>query len=128
MDDKLQKLVFGKKSYDNTIDTSFKELANSITKSDVSVKDDFDVNDFWKIYNEVFFDLPSTGDNSHYTIAIRSGDEAGLKLEELIEEIKMLREDNVILKNEIFLLTQNKTFKIEDEDSMINTSLENIKV
>ncbi len=56
---------------------------------------------------ELFFDIPPTGsENSHLTLATRSLEYIGLSLDDLQNEISLLREENIDLKNQILLASQ----------------------
>jgi len=56
----FNKTIYSKVSFENKIDTEFNEL----TANQVSVS----VEEFFDLYNEMFFDIPKEGENSHSTI------------------------------------------------------------
>ena len=73
---KIQKTVFNKAAFDETVNTQFTEL--------VEIPDPsfFDVNlatqdDFWILYEKFFYEIPKDGDvNSHQYLAKTSGEYA----------------------------------------------------
>lgn len=56
----FNKTIYSKVSFENKVDTKFSEL----TANQVSIS----VEEFFDLYNEMFFDIPKTGENSHSTI------------------------------------------------------------
>jgi hypothetical protein len=56
----FNKTIYSKVSFENKIDTEFSEL----TANQVSIS----VEEFFDLYNEMFFDIPKIGENSHSTI------------------------------------------------------------
>ena len=105
----LIKDIFDKNGYKKTIDTSFKELGVS------SISDDLDkevsVEEFFKIYNELFYEIPQEGDtNSHEYLVKTFG--AYINFEENLEEIEALREEIAQLRTDL-LEEQVKNSKLE---------------
>ena len=103
---KIQKTVFNKAAFDETVNTQFTEL--------VEIPDPsfFDVNlatqdDFWILYEKFFYEIPKDGDvNSHQYLAKTSGEYADYEpqkeeIEALLQEIVDLREENLEVRQEI---------------------------
>lgn len=92
----LVKEVYGRTTYTKVIDPSFSELYSSVTAS-VEVAP-IGVEEFFNIYNEIFFQIPATGEvNSHEYLVARSTEYLGggaLTDNEkaYIEEINSLRQ------------------------------------
>jgi hypothetical protein len=97
---KIQKTVFDKKSFDETINTEFTEL---VSTPDPSF---FDINlatqdDFWILYEKFFYEIPKDGEiNSHEYLAKTSGEYADFEpqkeeIEALLQEIADLRTENL---------------------------------
>ena len=63
---KINKKVYGAKSASDVIDRSFSELIKS--------KDPINVEKLFQLYNELFYDIPKTGDQSHTTLIVQSTD------------------------------------------------------
>jgi hypothetical protein len=62
---------------------------------------------FFNDYDTIFYDIPPSGsDTSHLEIVKRSGEYIGISIEDLQEEIRILREENVSLKNQIVIITK----------------------
>lgn len=63
---KINKKVYGAKSANDVIDRSFSELLRS--------KDPINVEKLFQLYNELFYDIPKEGDQSHTTLIVQSTD------------------------------------------------------
>lgn len=94
---KLIKEVYGRNTFTRVIDTSFSELYTPVTAS-VAPSNQLTVELFFDAYNDLFFQIPATGDlNSHEYLVKRSGEYLGggtLTDNEkaYIEEINSLRQ------------------------------------
>ena len=92
---KLNKVVFNKTEYSNTIDTTFSELG--VTPIDDEVASQPTVEEFFSLYNELFYSIPELGDlNSHEFLIQKSSDYINFDanseiIEELQKEISQLR-------------------------------------
>ena len=93
---KLIKEVYGRNTYTKVIDTSFSELYTPITASQQPAG--ITVEQFFDYYNELFFQIPATGQvNSHQYLVARSTEYlGGAQLTDneraYIEEINSLRQ------------------------------------
>lgn len=103
----LNRQVFDKSKFQNTVDTSFSELGNT-NQQDPSF---FDVNlatveDFFNLYNQLFFEIPQRGNiNSHEYLIQKSSDYINFEatqaeIQALLDEITVLREENLQLRQE----------------------------
>lgn len=107
---KVQRVVFGKNTFTNVINTKFSQLVPQ--ESSVSVTPPLDVPGFFNEYNQLFFDIPVSGSYSgslglsHLDLVNRSSDYVGISYNDLLTEIRELRSQNVSLQNQIFTLTQ----------------------
>jgi hypothetical protein len=95
----LQKEIRGINTYTNVIDTEFTEL---ITVTPPEQTTPFTVSDFFARYNNLFYDIPLTGINSHTTLVQKSTEYIGGSVideekQALIEEINTLRQQLVEL-------------------------------
>jgi len=103
----IKRKIFGKNTFTNVVDVSFKQLVpedpNGTTAPPASI------NSFFDDYDTLFYDIPPSGsDQSHLEIVKKSGDYIGLNLEDLQEEIRILRDENVSLKTQIASITNIK--------------------
>jgi hypothetical protein len=112
----LNKQVFVKTAFDNTVNTSFSELTSSISVSTASFVPS--ITEFFDYYQALFYQIPKFGDtDSHQYLIITSqeyiGSEAGGNevVDALIAEITSLREENLSLQQE---LAQNTTLTVQD--------------
>lgn len=90
----IKKTVLNKENYKKVIDNSFNELIPPPEEVVVVPT----VEDFFTLYNELFFDIPKNGENSHETIVNRSSEYIGEaqiseEIEALVDEINLLREE-----------------------------------
>jgi hypothetical protein len=101
----LNRQVFDKKKFDETIDTSFTQL---IIPQDPTF---FDLNlatveDFFTLYEKFFFQIPKEGEvNSHTYLIKESSDYVGFQansedIQALLDEIAQLRQENLLLRQE----------------------------
>ena len=92
----LIKEVYGRNTYPRVIDTSFNELYAPVTASTVTQQ--LTVEAFFDAYNQLFFQIPATGEvNSHEYLVARSTEYlGGVTLTDsekaYIEEINSLRQ------------------------------------
>ena len=112
----LNKQVFVKTAFDNTVNTSFSELTSSISVSTASFIPS--IEEFFTYYQTLFYQIPKFGDtDSHQYLVITSqeyiGSEAGGNevIDALIAEITALREENLSLQQE---LAKNTTLTVQD--------------
>jgi hypothetical protein len=96
--------IYGKNSFSTVVDTSFNQLVPKDDISDLSVT--VQVSDFFNTYNNLFYDIPVTGSaESHLELVNRSSEYLGISYTDLLEELRTTRNDNVSLKNQLFVLT-----------------------
>jgi len=111
----LNRDVFNKIAFNNTVDTSFTQLDQA--PPDLSFFDPnlATVNDFFNIYQNLFFQIPKYGEtNSHEYLVVESTAYSGVienqeQIDALLEEITDLREQNLQLQLDINELLGVKT-------------------
>lgn len=97
-----KKKVFNKAQYPKTINTQFSELG--ITPITNAIAETPTVEEFFQLYDELFYDIPALGTtNSHEYLVRTSGeyinfDEQNEIIQALQEEITGLREENLQLQ------------------------------
>jgi|MDTC01.2.fsa_nt_gb hypothetical protein len=126
----VKKTVFNKAQYQKTIDTGFNELG--ITNITEDIESTLTVEKFFENYNEIFYEIPATGEtNSHEYLVKTSGeyinfDENSEIIQALQEEINALREQNLELEMEkVKLLTGENislTTNIDDQTKSESTT------
>jgi hypothetical protein len=108
----LVKEVYGRNTFTRVIDTSFSELYTPVTAS-VAISQQISVDQFFDLYNELFFDIPATGEiNSHQYLVARSTEYLGGGVltdneKAYIEEINTLRQQ--LLETNANILSLNNT-------------------
>ena len=99
----LNKNVFNKQDFLNTVNTSFTQL---VLPTALAVPT-FTVDDFFVQYENLFFQIPKEGDiNSHQYLVERSGayiefNRVNEEIQALLEEISQLRQENLELNQAI---------------------------
>lgn len=107
---KLTKEVYGRNTYVTVIDTSFKELYKPTTP--IPTTGTLTVETFFDAYNELFFQIPATGEvNSHTYLIKRSTEYVGggvltANEQAYIAEINSLREQ-LLQANQQYLNLSN---------------------
>ena len=101
----LNKTVYPKNVYKNVIDTSF-----ASTSPPPPLEDTVTVEQFFTLYNKVFYDIPVEGEiNSHAYLVKTSGEYIGLSqnsedIQVLLDEISSLQQENLVLNQQIVQL------------------------
>lgn len=90
-------LIAFDKNFGNVVDNRFKQLSNT---SGTNLPSDITVDEFFEIYEEIFYQIPKEGDsNSHTYILNRTTEYLGVKVTDdidvaaLLEEITSLRQE-----------------------------------
>lgn len=101
----LNRQVFDKEAFKNTINTEFTELISSQDPSFFSL-DLATQEDFWELYEKFFYEIPKLGDvNSHLYLVQTSGEYIDYspreeEIQALLEEIAELRQENLELRQD----------------------------
>tara|TARA_R110000796_G_scaffold51627_7_gene121829 strand:+ start:924 stop:1367 length:444 start_codon:yes stop_codon:yes gene_type:complete len=128
----LIKDVFSKSQYTKIIDNNFNELG--VTTINQDLQNQTTVADFFNLYNELFYEIPSEGEtNSHRYLVEQSGeyinfDDINDEIEALREEITQLRQE--LLQTQIQNVTNTVSGSISPSDTAefnrLNSELSNI--
>ena len=93
----LNKTVYNKDIYIKTIDTSFSQLGQNTVQE--IIDNEPTVQEFFELYNQLFFDIPENGDNnSHESLIKRSSEYINFssdnsEIQALQDEIAQLRQE-----------------------------------
>jgi hypothetical protein len=101
----LNKTVYNKGTYSKVIDTSFSQLGVKTIQE--QLEDQPTVNDFFILYNELFYDIPENGEVNSHEYLIKQSTEY-IKFDEINEEIEALQQEITQLR--IDLLGEQKRF------------------
>jgi hypothetical protein len=99
----LNKNVFTKNGFTNTVDTSFTQLVGTSNVETPTIG----VDEFFNLYEELFFQIPKEGIiNSHTYLVERSGayiefDRVNEEIQVLLNEISQLRQENLSLNQRL---------------------------
>ena len=116
---KFSKQVFDKRQYNRTIDTSFKQLG--IKTPQEQIAETPTVNEFFEMYNELFYDINEKGPTNSHEYLIKQSSEY-INFEQDNEEINALQAEIAQLRIEL-LDTQKQLI-----ESQTDTTLDNPKV
>ena len=95
---KLNKQVYNKNDQQKIIDTSYKKLGVETIKKQLGEKPT--VNEFFVMYNDLFYDIPEIGDtNSHEYLIKKSSEYIGFNANQ--EEITALQNEIAQLRTEL---------------------------
>lgn len=100
----IKRKIAGNNTFKNVVDTNFNQLVPKETN--VQVKEVATIQSFFDDYDQLFYDIPASGSNSHLDIINKSSDYLGISFQDLKDEIDNLRQENVSLKNQLFTITQ----------------------
>lgn len=126
----LNKEVFNKTQYIKTINTSFSELG--ITELNETLESQISVQEFFGLYNSLFYNIPALGDiNSHEYLVKTSGEY--INFEDINEEIQALQAEIAQLRADL-LDAQMSAIGIQvsqsqspESDTQLNTIKEELK-
>ena len=105
----LEKSVFDKNQFGKVVDTEFHQLINSKNVEETPV---FTIDDFFQLYENLFYQIPKEGDtNSHRYIIEKEAEYLGVTLNQddvqaLLEEITTLRQQLLDTQNTLNELTK----------------------
>jgi hypothetical protein len=101
----LNRQVFDKTKFNETVDTSFTQLVSQPDPTFFNL-DLATVEDFFTLYEKFFFQIPKEGEvNSHTYLIKESSDYVGFQansedIQALLDEIAQLRQENLSLRQE----------------------------
>lgn len=94
---KISDTVYDKHKFLNVVDITFKELVN---RTPVPTEVIPTLEDFFIMYNQLFYIIPKEGDYSHTALVSQSSEYLGINnsqnvdIQSLLDEITALREEN----------------------------------
>ena len=98
----VKKTVFNKPQYIKTIDTTFNELG--VTNIVNDIESTVTVEKFFEYYDELFYEIPSTGENNSHEFLVKTSgeyinyDQDSEIVQALQDEITSLRQENLELQ------------------------------
>jgi hypothetical protein len=123
----LNRQVFDKKKFDETVDTSFTQLVNQPDPTFFNL-DLATIEDFFTLYNKFFFEIPKEGEvNSHTYLIKESSDYVGFQansedIQALLDEIASLRQENLETRQELIdIINQTGTQQLIRDNQNVRT-------
>ena len=105
----LNKTVYNKDVYNKMIDTSFKQLGVKTIQQQINETPTVD--DFFQLYNELFYDIPESCEtNSHEYLITKSSEY--INFQQNLEEIEALQAEIASLRTEL-LEEQKKVIELQ---------------
>ena len=125
---KLNKTVFDKGKFEQTVDTTFSQLVTKPEQKffDISLAS---VDDFFAIYTNLFYDIPKEGKVNSHTYLIKESteyvgfDEINEDIQALLDEITKLREE-LLTKDTNILELEQQISQLEKPSNSDQPSLE----
>ena len=105
----LVREVFNKNQYEQVIDTSFSQLG--VTSISASAEDQVSVEEFFGLYNSLFYDIPTTGETNSHEFLVKSSGEY-INFDQIADEILALQQEIAGLREEL-LAEQIKALELE---------------
>jgi len=112
----LNKQVYNKGDYSKVINTSFTQLG--VTPIQIQIESQPNVNEFFNMYNDLFYDIPELGNtNSHEYLVKKSGEYIGVGVNQ--EEILALQDEIAQLRIEL-LNAQQQIIELQTGTPLAN--------
>ena len=126
----LNRQVFDKNAFKDTINTEFTQLVNSQDPQFFSL-DLATIGDFWQLYEKFFYEIPKLGDvNSHLYLVETSGayidfNPRQAEIDALLQEIADLRNENLELRQEFAdaLVSQFGNTEVEEQQTAAEAAI-----
>ena len=112
----LNKQVYNKSQYEKIVDTTFSQLG--IQPIQTQIVNQPTVRDFFKMYNDMFYDIPETGEIDSHEYLIKKSSEY-IDFEANQEEIEALQNEISQLRTEL-LDAQKQIVELQTGTSLAN--------
>jgi hypothetical protein len=116
----LVREVFDKNQYEQVIDTSFSQLG--LTSISASAEDQVSLEEFFGLYNSLFYDIPALGETNSHEFLVKSSGEY-INFDQISDEILALQQEISGLREEL-LLEQIKVVELESGVTINTGSLD----
>jgi len=116
----LQKAVYTKAQYEQVIDTSFSQLG--VASISASAENQISIEQFFGYYNDLFYDIPATGETNSHEFLVKSSGEY-INFDQIAEEILALQQEITGLREEL-LAEQIKVIELESGITVDTGSLD----
>tara|TARA_Y100000592_G_scaffold74887_1_gene116860 strand:- start:1666 stop:2073 length:408 start_codon:yes stop_codon:yes gene_type:complete len=109
---------YDKQQYEELVDTDFSQLISPSLPQEI-LEAEPNVNDFFQMYNDMFYQIPQTGNNSHENLIVQSSNYINFQTNN--EEIEALQNEISQLRQQL-LEEQKKNIELQTGE---NISLDN---
>lgn len=100
----IKRKIFSKEDFSTVVDIEFSQLIPKLKITGPLASEQ--ISQFFDTYNSIFYDIPTTGPlHTHLEIVNRSSDYLGISYQDLLEELRVTRNENTSLKNQLLVLT-----------------------
>ena len=105
---RIKKTVYNRQQFDKVVDNSFTTFTQPVAE-----EEDLTVEEFFEAYRNLYYEIPLEGDNSHTFLIEESSklvsfEQSTEDIQPLLDEIAVLREQNLELNNQVIKLEQEK--------------------
>jgi len=121
----LNKNVFNKRDYTKIINTSFNQLGIKTIQEQIDEQPTVD--EFFILYNQLFYEIPEVGENNSHEYLIKTSSEY-INFEETDELVQALQKEIGELREEILQMQQETANVGTVENEAINPNLETTPV
>jgi hypothetical protein len=122
----LTKVVYDKNQYEKLVNTNFSQLDSEVDPQ-ILLNSQPTVPEFFKMYNELFYQIPKEGQNSHQILIQQSSEYVDFEtdtqeIEVLQNEIAQLRQQLLDEQKKVIELQTGETVDISPSNPVLNNS------
>jgi hypothetical protein len=122
----LTKVVYDKNQYEKLVNTNFSQLDSEVDPQ-ILLNSQPTVPEFFKMYNELFYQIPKEGQNSHQILIQQSSEYVDFEtdtqeIEALQNEIAQLRQQLLDEQKKVIELQTGETVDISPSNPVLNNS------
>jgi hypothetical protein len=122
----LTKVVYDKNQYEKLVNTNFSQLDSEVDPQ-ILLNSQPTVPEFFKMYNELFYQIPKEGQNSHQILIQQSSEYVDFEtdtqeIEVLQNEIAQLRQQLLDEQKKVIELQTGEIIDISSSNPVLNNS------
>jgi hypothetical protein len=122
----LTKVVYDKNQYEKLVNTNFSQLDSEVDPQ-ILLNSQPTVPEFFKMYNELFYQIPKEGQNSHQILIQQSSEYVDFEtdtqeIEALQNEIAQLRQQLLDEQKKVIELQTGEIIDISSSNPVLNNS------
>ena len=106
---RTKKTVYSKNEFDKAVDRSFTTFVDDVEEQDTDT-----VEEFFRLYDKLFYEIPIEGDNNSHEYIIKRSSTL-VNIEKDLTEIRPLLDEITQLREQL-LLTNQQLIEVQTED------------